>query len=393
MKFSLDDPGHADLGRRSARMDVPPELAGSWRGWRQSVAVKPGRTYLVAAWIKCKDATGDVRVHAHLRTAGGSLSKTNGMTSTSRGISGTTDWTLVSDLFEMPDDAASFQIHLTTTAAGTFWYDGVVLSEVVLGRIARFECRPPESPDRLDVWPVRSVVKVFPDDPPPETAARCEISAARNEREVLQLAVRSGRQIERVRVEVDRPAGPGGVALPAPEVQIVGYVPIDYPTSYYQSEAPAWRRLIPTRPSQCDGWPGLWPDPLLPTASFDLKAGATGAVWITAAIPKDAAAGAYAGKVRFVAGDRVLAERGYTVRVRDFALPDDSHVAAIYDIRYGPGGERLWGAPLDAVYPRLVRFLAERQLARHDPRHAEVSLCRRPGRGGLCRLRPRAAEV
>ncbi|MDD4268345.1 MAG: DUF4091 domain-containing protein [Pirellulales bacterium] len=363
VKFSLDDPGRADLGRRTARMDVPPELAGSWRGWRQSVAVKPGRTYLVAAWIKCKDATGDVRVHAHLRTADGSLCKTNGMTGTSRGISGTTDWTLVSDLFEMPDDAARFQIHLTTTAAGTFWYDGVVLSEVVLGRIARFECRPPESPDRLDVWPVRSVVKVFPDDPPPETAAQCEISAARNEREVLQLAVRAGRQIERVRVEVDRPVGPGGAALPPPEVQIVGYVPIDYPTSYYQSEAPAWRRLIPTRPSQCDGWPGLWPDPLLPTARFDLMPGATAAVWITAAIPKDAAAGVYAGKVRFRAGDRVLAERGYTVRVRDFALPDESHVAAIYDIRYGPGGERLWGAPLDAMYPRLVRFLAERRLS------------------------------
>lgn len=180
---------------------------------------------------------------------------------------------------------------------------------------------------------------------------------------MLQLAVRAGRAIDRMRIEAERPVGPTGAALPKPEVRVVGYVPIDYPTSYYRSDAPAWRRLVPTQPSQCDGWPGLWPDPLLPTASFDLKAGATQAVWITAAIPKKAAAGDYAGKFRLVSGGRVLAERDYVVRVWDFSLPDENHVAAIYDVRYGPGGQRLWGAPLDAMYPRLVRFLAERRLS------------------------------
>ncbi len=138
----------------------------------------------------------------------------------------------------MPDDAASFQIHLTTTAAHVL-RDGVVPSEV-LGRIARFECRPPESPDRLDVWPARSV-KVFLDDPL-ETAAWCEISAARNEREVLQLAVRSGRQIERVRVEVDRPVGLG--AAGRRRSRSWATCRSTTPTSYYQSE----RRPAPADP-------------------------------------------------------------------------------------------------------------------------------------------------
>ncbi len=65
VKFSLDDPG-----RRRSRCPVGRgwTCRRSWpeagRGWRQSVAVKPGRTYLVAAWIKCKDATGDARARA-----------------------------------------------------------------------------------------------------------------------------------------------------------------------------------------------------------------------------------------------------------------------------------------------------------------------------------------
>ena len=216
------------------------------------------------------------------------------MTSIAKGVTGTTDWTLCSGLFTVPEDAAQFQIHLTTTASGTVWHDGVSLAEVRPGSIARFECRPVSSPDSFAVWPVPSVVKVFPDDPA-EEKQQAQVTVAGNEREVLQLAVRAGRSIEGIQVRVSFLVGQGHAGLPIPEIHVVGYVPIDYPTSYYHSEAPAWHRLIPTQRPQCDGWAGMWPDPLLPTDRFDLAANTTQAVWLTFNIPRDAPAGGLRG--------------------------------------------------------------------------------------------------
>lgn len=364
VRFSLDDPSRVDLGSACARMDVPEGLTESWRGWQQTVPVRSGATYLLSAWLKCEGIdAGEVRVHVHRRKADGSLCETGGMTSISQGITGTTDWTPTSGLFTMPEDGTQFQIHLTTTASGTVWHDDVSLAEVEPGRITRFACRPMPSPDELALWPVLSVVKVFPDDPVPNETAPLQISSAGNEREVLQLAVRAGRSIGGVRLSVEPPIGSGGARLPAPHVHVVGYVPIDYPTSYYRSDAPAWHRLIPNERPQCDGWPGLWPDPLLPSDRFDLAPNATQAVWLTFNVPKDAAAGDYMGKVRLEAGGRVLAEQDYSVHVWDFKLPDENHVAAIYDVRYGRGGSQFWGKPLDEMYPELARFLAERRLS------------------------------
>ncbi len=363
VRFSADDPGRPDLGSACARMDVPEGLPESWRGWHQTVPIRPGATYLLSAWLKGENLSGgDARVHVHLRKADGSLAATSGMTSLAQGISGTTDWTLTSGLFTMPDDAAQFQIHLTTTASGTVWHDGVSLAEVVLGRIATFQCRPIPTSESLAVWPVASVVKVFPDDPAPASKQLLQISTAGNEREVLQLALRTGREIDQVRVRATPPAT-SQAELPAPEIQMVGYVPIDYPTSYYQSEVPAWHRLLPTQQPGCDGWPGLWPDPLLPTGTVDLKANATQAVWLTFHIPKNTPAGDYRGTVRLEAAGQVLAEESYTLHVWNFSLPDENHVAAIYDVRYGPGGPSQWGKPLDQMYPDLVRFLADRRLS------------------------------
>ncbi len=362
VRFSVDTPGRADLGSACVRMDVPSGLPESWRGWRQTVPVRPDASYLLSAWLKCEGINaGEVRVHVHLLKADGSLAQTGAMTSIAQGISGNTDWTLTSGLFTVPADTTQFHIHLTTTGAGTVWHDGVSLAEVEPGPIARFECRPLSSADDFAVWPVPSVVKLFPDDPVGEATPE-QMDVAGNEREVLQLAVRAGRPIDDIKVCVE-PLLIFGGRSPLPEVHVVGYVPIDYPTSYYQSEAPAWHRLTPTQSPKCDGWAGLWPDPLLPTDRFDLAANTTQAVWLTYDIPKNTPAGYYPGTVRFEAGGRVLAEQRYTVHVWDFSLPDENHVAAIYDVRYGRSGSQFWGKSLDEMYPELVRFLAERRLS------------------------------
>ncbi len=363
VRFSVDTPGRADFGSACARMDVPEGLPESWRGWRQKVPVRPAATYLLSAWLKCEGIdAGEVRVHAHCLKADGSLAESGAMTSISQGISGTSDWTLTSDLFTMPKQVTQFQIHLTTTASGTVWHDGVSLAEVEPGRIARFECRPLDSPEDFAVWPVPAIVKVFPDDPVAKASDQ-QVMVAGNEREVLQLAVRASRAIEEVQVHAETPRDNQNRQLPPPEVQVVGYVPIDYPTNYYRSDAPAWHRLIPNGRPGCDGWPGLWPDPLLPTSQFDLESNATHAVWLTFDVPKDTPAGDYLGTVRFEVDGRLLAEQNYVVHVWDFSLPDENHVAAIYDVRYGRGGSQFWGKPFAETYPELVHFLAERRLS------------------------------
>ena len=138
-----------------------------------------------------------------------------------------------------------------------------------------------------------------------------------------------------MRVELDPPAHAGGARLNDFEIAVVGYVPVDHKTSYFNSTAPRWHRRYPTDPGACDGWAGWWPDPLLPRDAFPLPAETTQPVWITVRVPRDAPAGDYAGKVRLVSGAAVLAEVPFTVHVWDFALPADRHVAAIYDVRWG----------------------------------------------------------
>ena len=382
--------------------------------------VRPGASYLLSTWLKCEGIdAGDVRVHVHLRKTDGGLSETGAMTSISQGITGTTDWTLVSGLFTMPDDAAQFQIHLTTTASGTVWHDGVSLAEVEPGPIARFECRPLPSPDEFALWQVPSVVKIFPDDPA-EKRNDLQISVAGNEREVLQLAVRSGRSIKGVCVKTEliaAPAGSNGTGSSRPfqvfsrgqhievspddkdqdtqqpnslplDINVVGYVPVDYPTSYYRSDAPAWHRLIPTQRPGCDGWAGLWPDPLLPTNRFDLAANTTQAVWLTFDVPTGAIPGDYQYKVRLEAENRVLSEQDCTVHVWDFSLPDENHVAAIYDVRYGRSGSLYWGQVARRDVSRIGPLSGRPPaLARLDQTGTEDPLRGRPRRSRLHRVR------
>ncbi len=260
IRFGLDHPGRPSLGSRCAKMVVPHAAGAAWRGWHQSVPVQPGRTYLLAAWVKCEDVRGgDVQVHAHRHRADGQLSKYEPMTGVGPAIQGTADWTLMSGLVPMPEDTVSLELHLTMNATGTVWHDGVVVAEVTPARVGRVEGRPLPESDSVEVWPVPAVIKVFQDDPPRHSLGPIRISAARNEQEPLQLAVRSGRAIQGVRVEIDPPTGPQGRKLDEVEVNVVGYVPIDWPTNYYQTQGPRWRRKVPASPVPATGSRAIGP--------------------------------------------------------------------------------------------------------------------------------------
>jgi hypothetical protein len=357
----LDDPGRADFGRHSLRMSVPKDAPTQWRGWRQTVAVEPGKTYLLRAWLKSKDLEGVASVHLHLRTADGELCKDNPMRQIGPPIKGDSDWTMLSAVLIAPVDAAKVEIHLTTDATGTLWHDELFMAEAMPAGVGQFEGRPVAESQGVRTWQVPAVAKVFPDDPAPAQPGQAAIGVARNEKEPLQLAIRSGQALGGVHVEVDPPVGAGGAKLERLAVNVVGYVPMDYPTSYYHSRSPVWQRKFPTAPAGCDGWRGWWPDPLLPRDTFDLAANQTASVWITFQVGKEQPAGDYAGKVRLVREGRAVAEVPFTVHVWNFTLPDESHVDASYDARLGPGGA-IWGKPSGEAYSEMISAMAANRL-------------------------------
>lgn len=364
IKLGLDTAAPRGLGRRAARLKVDADRSDAWRGWRQSVRVEPGRRYWFSAWVKCHDVPdGQLRVHAHRRTGRGQLSRQQPMVSIGPSLGGTVGWTLLSGVISMPQDTEIFEVHLTMNTSGTVWHDGVVVAEALPGRLVRLEAPPPADPDGIAVWQVPAVEKVFPDTIPPRKSGPVAIAAARNEWEPLQLGLRSHRRKVEVAVRVEPPRGPGDRRLDRFEVNRCGYVPVDYPTNYYRYEGPVWKRKIPTQPPGSDGWPGWWPDPLLPEAKVVLRPQHTEAIWITFRIGRAVRPGDYHGRVLLVDSNtgRTLAEVPFTVHIWNFTLSDRSDLAAIYDVRLGPGGE-WWGEPFAMAYRKIVPFMAQRRL-------------------------------
>lgn len=357
--MSLDAPGL--FGKRCVKMFIPRDAKKDWTGWRQDVPVEPGKTYLFAAWLKCQDLEGGLQLHAHYRNAAGELCETQKFAGAAPAISGTKDWTLMFGMFTMPPDIAHFQLHLTMLATGTAWHDGVVLAEVTHAVVGKLEARLRNLTD-CATWQVNAITKVFQDDVPPREITPARISAARNEKEPLQIAVRSPQAVKQIKVEVDAPVHANGKRLNDVQVNVVGYVPVDHPSSYYSASSPAWHRKYPRGAGGCDGWAGMWPDPLLPRSPFDLAANTTQPIWLTVSVPKDAAAGDYRGKVRLVANGATLKEIPFTVHVWDFALPDESHVKAIYDVRISGAWWALPGKTQTQVRQELWRFMAERRV-------------------------------
>lgn len=356
--MGLESPGL--FGERCARMNLPKDNR-SWRGWRQAVPVKAGRTYLFGAWAKCSGLGGEARLHAHLLTPQRKMVAANAFASAGEPISGDTGWTLWFGTIRIPDDGAFLELHLTADCGGTLWHDGAIVAEIARGESGSVEARDTREADGFSAWPVNPIVKVFREDAPPEKAVAAEIAMARNESEPIQIALRAAAATRNVTVEAGAPAGKDGIRLPDPTVHVVGYVPIDHPTSYFRSDTEAWRRKFPTTPGQCDGWAGWWPDPLLPSKRFDLKPGQTQPIWITFRAPTDAAPGEYRGTIRLKAGEKTLREIPYSLRVWDFALPEERHVIAMYDVR--PGKQFLeGGASAEDVKRQMIRFLSERRL-------------------------------
>lgn len=182
------------------------------------------------------------------------------------------------------------------------------------------------------IWQMPTALKVFKDDPISSDAKSCEIALARNEKEPLQLVVKS-KTARNIKVAVGALKNAAGATLPV-EIARVGYVPVDYPTNYYRLDtAKAWERKIPTEAIGSDGWAGDWPDPLYPVpnaSSISLKANEAQPLYFTVRAPDNAAPGLYKGDISI--GESKIP---FSVRVRNFTLPKTPSLQIILDCR-GP---------------------------------------------------------
>lgn len=354
------------LGQWQARLESHDDTPSRWRGFRQRVPVEGGKEYLVAGYLKTKNVKGQVRIHIHRRKKDGNLAGPGAMTSVGPSLSGTQGWTLLSGIIPTNAETAYVEIHLTANCPGIVHYDGIFVGEVVRGELLRLELPPDKQSEELQVWPVSPLVKVFPDTIPnceEGIPSAVEIAAGRNEWEAVQVAVRSVTKAANVVVEVEPPRHPSGAVLDQFDVLVCGLVPVDYPTNYYRDDRPAWQRRIPAGTPNSDGWSGWWPDPLIPADRVQVPRGETRSLWVLFRIPANAPAGHYHGRVKFRReGERNAGKTlELIVRVWDFALPTSSRFIALYDVRYGPGGQ-WWGRSFDQMYPRIVEFLARRRL-------------------------------
>jgi hypothetical protein len=375
------------IGKRCLKLTVPPAAPLAWSGWRQSgIRVKPNTAYLYAGYVKTDGvADGSVALHAHMMAADGSLCRNGAFYSTGDSLSGTTPWTLCAGMLTTPADCASVELHLTMNAHGTVRHDGILFMEAAEGTVTAVQGRSALSGSpRIAVWSVNPMVKLFPDDPPmtsrtygtawvkpalsrldscdvPMSGAAVVLSAARNEREPFQLGLWSRTPLRNVRVEVSPLRNASGRTLPPVQRFLVATVPVDRPSAYYSSRLPDWCRRVPTGAGATDGWAGEWPDPLPPLKPFDLPAQRAQALWFNVYVPPDAPPDDYRGEVTLRAEGAAPLRVPVRLHVWNFALPKESRLHVVYDLRSGPGWDVTKGDD-PATLRKWYRLLAEHRV-------------------------------
>ena len=380
----------AMFGRRSAAFTMLPDAKSTWVGWRsQPIPVQAGASYFYGGFLKGKGLSGSATLHAHQLGRDGKVVGSGGYASTQPAVGSDTGWTFSSTVIHAPPDAAAIQLHLTTNAGvvppqggvvlsdaatlqshmtaggrGTLQHDGVVLCRVVAGEVVGFESGETDGGQRppLQVWEVNPLVKVFRDSLPGRQAKSVAVECARNEYEPFQLVLRSDEGLGCAEVAVSPLKNSKGVALPAVKVERVGFVPIDWPSGYFQTDVPAWQRRVPQGHGSTDGWADWWPDPLIPNGRFSVGEGCAQPFWFTVHVPRDASPGEYRGVVSIRDWDQVLATVPVCVKVLPFALPDRTRLKVMFDFCSGPGGDFDAGIHTPEGRRKWYRFMAEHRL-------------------------------
>lgn len=206
-----------------------------------------------------------------------------------------------------------------------------------------------------------------------------EIELAKNESESFQIALLSPVKFKDIKVEISPLARTDDASKTvAPENvrwQQVGYIRAEQ---------------IGDHPEQPDGVPGWWPDPLLPVASGKAPANQTVAFWLTVFAPPQTEAGLYQGRVTLRPENAPAAEIPFTVRVRDFTLPDEGGLSTAFALMDG-FLEKVYDRPVTPELRRAYgefclrhRLTPEGDISRTEPpRFDDLTAYRRRGLGAF----------
>ncbi len=169
--------------------------------------------------VKCSDISDGVSLRISLMGKNDTI--INGQ-AVSDIITGTSDWKFISGVFRAPAEASSARMSLAVNETGKAWYQGMIMMEVIEGYSSSmfFDQREADKLEELNVWPVNPVVKVFHEDLPPSRVESLHISAAKNETEPLQIALRSNKDCSNMRVEVTNLVNSEGLKLDQVSVNI-----------------------------------------------------------------------------------------------------------------------------------------------------------------------------
>ncbi len=204
------------------------------------------------------------------------------------------------------------------------------------------------------VWWCDATRKIPRLRPLPTTAGPAvRLSAARNDREPVQIVVRPVATLKGLTASAGPLAGPDGAAIPAESIKIlrVYYHFVDHPTD-------------------ATGVRDWWPDALPPLDKpIDVPAGENQPLWILVSVPKDAKAGDYSGTLSLKA-DGFSAEAPIRLHVWDFTLPERNHLQTAFG--FNPHEVfRYHQATTDADRRKLLDLyfhsFAEHRISTYDP--------------------------
>jgi len=346
------------FGKFCAETTVSRNATPDWYGWRQHIAVTPGSTYLFGGWMSTEDFDASGQLHAHITSQKDSGAQTVFL-SAGRGISGTTGWMPMFNSVTVPHDYDQFSLHLTANTSGTMRHDGFFMAECLPAMIGEAQTKPQK--ETLIAWQANPVVKVFKESLP-GAKTTLSIHMAKNESEPLQLALRSGRDFKHLQINISPPVHTSGATLKNITVGRVDYVPIDATSCYSNLVTPAWEFKYPQQKNGSDGWAGWWPDPIVETTRFSLKANETQPLWITFDTDAHTDPGEYRGSIEIMNDSKTLLKQSYAVNVWNFEIPLRPEFPAIYDIRFKNIGFSNWENRKEAR-EQVLRFMAKKKLS------------------------------
>lgn len=208
-----------------------------------------------------------------------------------------------------------------------------------------------------DLWWCEAPYKISPRRAPPVQPHRqgggLFLSAARREREHVQLVLHPRQAVGALHVSVSDLVGPGGARIPksAVEVREVAYVRVRQPTD----------RI---------GVADEWPDPLPPLEGgvWRPQPNRNNPLWFTLAVPVNARAGDYTGKIILKGARRH--EIPLHLHVWNFALPERTALRSGFGI--SPDNIRRYhnlksDAAMAKVWDLYMREFARRRLAPYNP--------------------------